>query len=434
MLASNPMLFTAAALLLGGLIWLGLFWRRQKQAANNRSLFLVVLAAGILCRLAFIFGTPTFHAPDEQSHFNYVKYLAVKGSFPIQTTKMGDAANEWEYFQPPLYYLALLPVYRVAEALFHDPAATVLALRGCGLLLWLLNVWLGVVLLRRLRIEDAAMRLLVLGLVCLLPTYAFVSSVINNDNLLATLGGGVMCLLARREASLKDSLGLGVLLGLALLTKQSAVVFLPGFVLLVALDCRGGRMAWRVGLRHVGLVLLVAGVIFAPWLVRNWRVYGTLSPEHLSAAELAWPSMLHGLASAGHNLVKTFWAVSGISNNVGYPFPLVGMALMGMWVFGHHTALQRAERFDALNIKMNAPVVAALWLAVLVAVVLVLRFGYLFGMGQGRHLFPLLYAVALLLAGGWRLLPVRHLDVHAAGFWITYGISFTVFSLCHFPR
>ena len=61
------------------------------------------------------------------------------------------------------------------------------------------------------------------------------------------------------------------MLGLALLTKQSAVVFLPGFVLLVVLDCRGGRMEWRVGLRHVGLVLLVAGVIFGAWLAIHYK-------------------------------------------------------------------------------------------------------------------------------------------------------------------
>src|SRR5207247_8997280 len=111
-----------------------------------------------------------------------------------------------------------------AQALFHSQAATVLSLRLFSLLLWLLNVWFGTVLLKRLRITDQAVWLFVMAMVCLLPTYTFVSAAINNDNLLATLGGGMFCLMARREPPRKASLALGLVLGLALLPKQCAIV------------------------------------------------------------------------------------------------------------------------------------------------------------------------------------------------------------------
>jgi len=433
MLAANATLATATAMLAGVLIWLGLFWWQRKQPITLRSLFLTFLTAGILCRLAFIFFTPVFHAPDEQSHFNYIKHLSEQKTFPIQTTRMGDAANEWEYFQPPLYYLILVPLYRAAEWMFHDQTATVVTLRCCSLLLWLMNVWFGVVWLRRLQIKDRPVWMLVMALACLLPTYTFVSSAINNDNLLATLGGGLLCLMARRGPSSRTSLALGGLLGLALLTKQSALVFIPALVLLTFLDCRRSRLLWSAGFRHLTLVLGVAALLFAPWALRNFQVYGTFTPEHLSATPVLWPSFLHGFASAGHNLVKTFWAVSGISNNVGYPFPLVGLVLLVAWVVGQQMGLTREQKTDALNLKANGPVVAALALAVFLAVVLVLQFGYLFGMGQGRHLFLLLYPILLFLAAGWRFLPVKHLEVHAAGICITYAVSFVVFSLCRFP-
>src|SRR5437016_9623061 len=107
---------------------------------STRSVFAAVIAVGILCRLAFAVLTPIFYAPDEHSHFNYVKYVSEHGSFPVQTTKMGDPANEWEYFQPPLYYVALVPIYRAAHSLFHSEAGTVFALRFVSILLWLLNV------------------------------------------------------------------------------------------------------------------------------------------------------------------------------------------------------------------------------------------------------------------------------------------------------
>ena len=66
----------------------------------------------------------------------------------------------------------------------------------------------------------------------------------------------------------------------------------------------------------------------------------------MAAARKVWPSMVYPIASAVHNLVKTFWAVSGISNNVGYPFPLPGMLLLLLFFI---MPLVRTERkFDPL--------------------------------------------------------------------------------------
>ena len=75
----------------------------------------------------------------------------------------------------------------------------------------------------------------------------------------------------------------------------------------------------------------------------------------------------------------------------------------------------------------------ALLMAVLVNVGLVLRFGYQFGMGQGRHLFPVLFPISLALAWGLRPLPIKHPTVQAAGFWVTYAVIFTAYSLARFP-
>src|SRR5678810_344137 len=107
---------------------------------TTRSCLAAILAAGILCRLALALFRPTFYAPDEHSHFHYVRYLSEHRSFPVQTSKMGDPSHEWEYFQPPLYYVALVPVYRAANALFHSQTAIVIALRLVSIALWLVNM------------------------------------------------------------------------------------------------------------------------------------------------------------------------------------------------------------------------------------------------------------------------------------------------------
>lgn len=285
-----------------------------------------------------------------------------------------------------------------------------------------------------MQIEDELTRVLVLGLACLLPTYTFVSAAINNDNLLATLGGAVLCLMAQRQPSWKTSFALGLMLGLALLTKQSAVVFFPAIGLLTVLDATRHRLPWRAAIRHLVVALGLGTLMYLPWALRNWRLYATPTPEYLATDRLMWPSFLDGAASAVHNLAKTFWSVSGLSNDVGYPFPLLGFGALVLWWVGQQTPVPPDRAVDAMNWKRNGPLLGAFLLALGFNLLLVLRFGYLFGMGQGRHLFPLLYPTALVLAAGWRKLPVKALGLWATGFWVIYAVSFTLFSLSRFPR
>lgn len=316
---------------------------------------------------------------------------------------------------------------------FPDLESVVRFLRLFSVLLWLVNMGLSYLLLNRLQVRDKFARVFVMAAICLLPTYTFVSSVINNDNLLATLCSGLLCLLTYREPSLKRSLALGFLLGLALLTKQSAAVFPLVVVLISLLDGAAGRIKWSSVFWQLSIVTGTAVLIYAPWAFRNWHVYGTFAPELLSTPRKVWPSTPYGLASAVHNLIKTFWAVSGVRNNAGYPFPLPGFFLLFLFCVAGIGSF-RVERPDEPLVPGTVrPILNCLFLAVVIEVLLALRFGFLFGMGQGRYLFLLLPVIALLFAARLRMLPVQYLDIHGVGFWVTYAISFLVYSLCCFP-
>ena len=103
-------------------------------------------------------------------------------------------------------------------------------------------------------------------------------------------------------------------------------------------------------------------------------------------------SFAYGCASAAHNLLKSFWAVSGIANDINYPFPLLGMLFLAA-CFG---AGQMGCIANALSTRphsnQNQPLLLAMGIGLLAHTCLVLRFGYLFGMGQGgicsRSCFP----------------------------------------------
>jgi len=429
-----PILLTLVALGISGLIWWQLYRRHCYSNGKHPNLFPALLTIGVICRLAYIFLTPAFYAPDEQSHFNHIKFIATHGEFAVQTVKLGDPSNEWEHNQPPLYYLALAPLYRFADMIGLNQAGAVVLLRSFSFLLWLLNVWFGVALLNRLQITDRSVRTFFLGMLCLLPTYTFSSVAINNDNLLITLGGALLCLLSRHDYMAKNSLLCGLLIGLSLLTKQSAVVFIPVIATLGLVEILKKRIPWLSGLTFLALALGSALLIYLPWAIRNWQVYHTFTPEFAVVDQMKWPSFAYGCASAAHNLLKSFWAVSGIANNVDYPFPLVGILLLVTCLGAGQLGLRRKRVFDPLHATTNQPLLLAMSIGFLVNTLLVLRFGYLFGMGQGRHLFPVLFPIALLLGNWLRSLNVKKLEVHLAGGWILYAVTFAAYSLARFPR
>jgi hypothetical protein len=94
---------------------------------------------------------------------------------------------------------------------------------------------------------------------------------------------------------------------------------------------------------------------------------------------------------------------------------------------------KRVEQPDRILNFPQFPLLAALMIGVVINIILVLRFGYETGMGQGRHLFVLLFPIALLIAFGSRSLALQNSNARVAGFWIAYSVGFVIFSLCRFP-
>src|SRR5262245_56663143 len=69
-------------------------------------------------RVAYAFVTPPFQAPDEYSHYSYVKFLHTFRQLPVQSNPAVQP-EELEFHQPPLYYIlaaAMFPSTRLIEA------------------------------------------------------------------------------------------------------------------------------------------------------------------------------------------------------------------------------------------------------------------------------------------------------------------------------
>lgn len=428
---------SVGAIALGLSLWLGLLYWDRRSPLSLRGLLVIVVTVAFLARLLSALFTPTFNAPDEQSHFNYIKYLYQQHALPLQTSKPGFPSNDWENSQPPLYYLAVLPVYGLCQQLCGDEVVTVRILRLLSVVIWSFNVLLMLGIVRRLGQRDLFIEIFVVAMFCLIPTSVFLSSVINNDTLSVTLSGVILYLILG-ERSTTRSLLVGVTLGLAMLTKMTTAILFIAIGGMLAYDWRAGTTTFWEMTKRAALMLAVGLIIWSPWAVRNIIEYGDILAEEVSLSRATWPSFFHGLRFSALTTAQTFWAASGILANVGF-LPSIGAHVSYAAAAGMVYGLATRRRWLVGYLKsMNGAFIFGTSMALLVDVALVLRYGILYPYVHGRFLYPLLIPICLMTAVGIKMLiPSGWLDrahVHAVGFFATYVAANVAFSLGTFMR
>jgi hypothetical protein len=423
------------------------------RCADNRRplvrLFVLLVLYSSLT-LAYSLVTPVYEGPDEPMHYAYVRHLTETWRLPPLTEYGGNHPAQHETSQPPLYYViaalftfwtpdhgdyatllernphfaypAPLTVPDNKNVWLHTLAedfpwhGTVLAIRLTRLVSLFLGA-LGVVatwgLGQELWPSSDWLPLLAAGVVAFIPQFLFMSGVVTNDTAALAISACVLWAVAwlarrmRREGAPRQlvnarrALFLGLLLGLAALTKLNVLGLMLLASLLVVAICRQAQMSWRATLMYLGLVLGVAALVSGWWYARNWLLYG--SPFNLQvhrAAPWAWEKP-RPLRPALAQLVGVEWSLWGMfgTGNVGFPDG-VYMALRVGWLLaliGWVRILFRGPPRGAA-----ASIWALLWAWSLLILMWQVRSMQLMIAPWGRLIFPALAAMACLLVEGWR--------------------------------
>lgn len=428
---------TAVAAAVGGGLWWRLWWwRRQAPEGQLRRTVMVALTVGVVCRLAFLLFNPTFNAPDEQAHFNYVKYLYEERALPVAQYDVGHPSHDYEFYAPPLYYLASVPAYAAAHLLAPDDVdVAVRAIRLFSMALWATTLVVAVLVLRALAIDDEVVLTVALLALLVWPTHVFISASINTDSLLILIGTIVFLLALRlRSMGVGNVVLLGVIAALGMFTKFFAFALVLAVLgIVVARRKELGASLHRCLVFAVG-VGAVALVLYLPWLARNLAVYGSLAG---GAADVLRPPPMTAVgrfAFGIQQLLTSFWATSGISSET-YLGGAVGKVLNGLLALtGAAIAMMglvklRSRSTGTLPAYLRQLVLPGL-VAALPLLVLMLWASALYGPGlsQGRYLFVVFLPLGLL-AGFIVRTAGRPLATHAAGFSIAYTLAFTAYSL-----
>jgi len=294
---------------------------------------------------AWALVTPPWQAPDEVAHTAYVQSLAERGSLPaaegpLMSTEQlaaGQVANtfqvagvlltdpEWSpraaaryaarddlrrddggganpaRVNPPLYYLYETVPYHLAGD-GSSIWSRMLAMRLASVL-WLLVTVAGAWLLAgQLFHRDRRLQLLAAGFTGLLPMMTFISSSVNPDAMMIALWTLALWLgtATLREQSWRTGLALGLVVGLALVTKSTSYALLPAALLVLVVA------AWRTHVRRSSVAaaggMLAALAVFAIPVIA-WLA---LAPDGGQAATAQLSGTTTAAAAAGTNNLREF--------------------------------------------------------------------------------------------------------------------------------
>lgn len=376
-------------------------------------------------------NVPDVGAPDERQHANYVLRLTRGEGFPVLDPKDPNLIENYQAHQPPLFYLI--------EAGWTKLTGVDLSSDEVGFLARFPNAMIGAATIIGtfflgfwgFRRYDVGV--LSAAFAALLPMNAALSGAISNDPLLYCICTWVLANVVKGCVDgwcMGIALRVGLLAGLGILTKTTAVALFP--VLLVCLFVGPNRP----NLKQVAVCMLVLVVVAAPWLLRNQSLYG--DPLAISAFNEAFknspsrelitqvaeiqnpgkdPSVAYWMDWVGWWTARSFFGVFGYMDiflnerGTSATLPTAPNSLYRMLIAATFliTALWAlALRKPEWSVHSRVHWILGIFLAIVA--ILFLRFNAQYFQGQARYLFPAIscfgigtaIAILLLVRDRWQ--------------------------------
>jgi len=427
--------------------------------------------------------TPLAEAPDEDWHYDYVKYVADGRGLPVLHF---DPSKNIVYgtvgHHPPLYYgLSALLTFWIntddADSLLWDNPhflagradalgnknriihtdAEAFPYRGTALAMHIVRLlsvlFSGITVLATYLIaleifpEWKSLALGAAALNAFNPQFLFIGARISNDPAVTAFSALVLLETARlvkRGATRGRLVWLGVTLGLALLSKISALALLPLVAAGLAIRAFQQRSV-RCWLKWSALVFSLA-VVIAGWAyLRNWLLYRDPLATNVWLAtvnlRLPTPSLIE-LTEEFWGLEISFWAVFGWMNILVHEViyqslaAMTRLAALGLLLFvlgqwGRFTHYVSRLTFHASHLTSPARLgllLLGLWFALVF--ISLLRFMQIQFGAQGRYLFPAIPAISIFIFLGLsQFVPQRYSGVLAG---VIGGALFLLAVLCPF--
>ncbi|MBN1812972.1 MAG: glycosyltransferase family 39 protein [Anaerolineae bacterium] len=342
----------------------------MSERAVRWSLALIV-GGYLILGLAYSLVNPVFESPDEALNYENIRFFIKERSLPVLEPDEVSKAHH-----PPLYYVlgALVSfwvpnenldaivarenpfwAYRLEPGVdnkslyLHDPdledfrdvALGVLLVRWLSLLMGAGTILCVYGTARELFPRRLPLAVGSAALVAFNPMVLFISASVHDDPLANLVATAVLCVTARllvRGATARRAAVLGLLIGMAILTKLTCLLVVPTVGLALFYRLWIDRGGWRQSLKVGAIVAFVALLVGGWWLVRNQILYG--DPTSMGRQMEAWederpggPDIIAAVRELGF-LHDSAWGAFGYGQ-IPMPAWTYGLTrLLGLVVFG----------------------------------------------------------------------------------------------------
>jgi 4-amino-4-deoxy-L-arabinose transferase-like glycosyltransferase len=235
----------------------------------------VLMGLWVILAINNIFKLPLNLGYDAVNHYEYISYMVTNHRIPL-------ASEGWQMFQSPLYYMISAGFHSVLSGFTNNGNTLNILMRIIPLLCGMLQVEVAYRAMKSVfsTREDLQMLGTVVG--GLLPMNIYISQYVGNEPL-AGLLSAVAVMMSLRLLHSDHYLiskwylsALGLVSGLAMLTKATPVLLCPP----LALFLLHIMLQRQISKRKTALnLLLVFGIAFAVcgwYYLRNWFVFGKL--------------------------------------------------------------------------------------------------------------------------------------------------------------
>jgi 4-amino-4-deoxy-L-arabinose transferase-like glycosyltransferase len=241
-------------------------------ARNARPVLLILLISAIVLRVLLIAYSPLPFGYVWDFYYEGVRHLARTGRLPV-------AADCWQCYHPPVFYLLGLPAYVFGRWIGSDApeidASGLRWLAGVATLASSVTIYYGYRLLRLFRCGGAT---LVMGF-ALLVTFPclFISSYGAEADIVLTAVLSAFLYYLTRDSRMPYSAApayrLGALAGIAAATKYSGLVAIVSACVVCGVRALERRSPGAI--RQAALIVLTCALVGGWKYVDNYRQYGT---------------------------------------------------------------------------------------------------------------------------------------------------------------
>jgi hypothetical protein len=416
------------------------------KTQRNTFLLVLIMAAHTLLMISYAILVPPWETPDEPAHYRYTVYLAEHWrpppKSPIQQVDSFSKdypyiSSNYEWFQPALGYLPGAILYKIVKSvapqslptdipplyaesrqetknyhsIFQSPGnelrviwqdnwGLIILRIGIGMLS-LVVVWAAYQLGTSLSNKNDLLGVIAAGSVAFLPQFTFISGSIRSD----TLGNAFGALLLMQVVSIqnklvlrrRDSLLLGVTLGLGLLTKYTFIYMLPIPFLAIMLQDWNNPQKWLRPCVELGAVTLaIPGLYLLLFPEAQTALAYTFGPVmEIMPKALSWDYLKTIPEPLFIRIFFARFGWAGLSPPMTWSWIAFCLWSVGL-IFTCIHFLQLVVRKSGSQKKR---MMLLLIVGIFLAVAGVLRFNLSIYQPQGRFLFPMLAAWGIV--GFW---------------------------------